>query len=292
MRKHWLGASIALAAALIAQSAAAQSFNSCPEGQAVQGSDASGKHISCIAIPDVSGLQGQINAEAGARAAADAALLDAINDERSARIAADEELNPAQISGTYSFTGMQTCMNSTFGFNPDWTPAPSPDPNRAAVVTLNSAVATGLRTFNPDGSGTSQIRTVSTIFPGAFYSGNGFAGVTGAGIAPSGAAIPSGNGSIVEQTGTFRWRVEGNLLIIEDQAAPGVFTAGNRTGWSIVVSGVPRQVGVLGKDLRLIHVSHDTLAVETNTIMSPPNLPPQQFATPRICVRERLLRKM
>jgi hypothetical protein len=281
MSMRWLGASIALAAALIAQNAAAQSFNSCPEGQAVQGSDASGKHISCVAIPDVSGLQGQINAERAAREGMDVVLQDAI-----------DELRPTEISGTYSFTGMQTCMNSTFGFNPDWTPAPSPDPNRAAVVTLNSAVATGLRTFNPDGSGTSQIKTVSMIFPGAFYSGSGFVGVTSAGVTPGGAAIPAGNASIVEQTGTFSWRIEGNLLIIEDEQAPGVFTAGNRTGWSIVVSGLPRQVGALGKDLRVIHVSHDTLGVETSVITSPSNLPPQQFSTPRICVRERLLRKM
>ncbi len=281
MHTRWLGASIALAAALIAQNAAAQSFNSCPEGHAVQGSDASGKHISCIAVPDVSGLQGQINAEKAAREGMDVILQDAI-----------DELRPTEISGTYSFTGVQTCMNSTFGFNPDLTPVPSPDPSRAAVVTQNSSVATGFRTFNPDGTGTSQIRTVSLIFPGMFYSASGFVGVTGAGTAPGGAAIPGGNGSIVEQNGTFNWRVEGNLLIIEDQPAPGLFTAGNRTGWSIVVTGAPRQVGVLGKDLRLIHVSNDAFAVESNIITSPPNLPPQQFTTPRICARERLLRKM
>ena len=282
---RWLGASFALAAALIAQHAAAQAFNSCPEGQVMQGSSPSGKDLRCVPLPppvDVSGLQNQINAERAAREGMDVILQDAI-----------DELRPTEISGTYSFSGMQTCMNSTFGFNPDWTPAPSSDPNRAAVVTLNSAVATGFRTFNPDGTGTSQIRTISTIFPGAFYSASGFVGVTGAGTTPGGAAIPGGNGSIVEQSGTFSWRIEGNLLIIEDQPAPGVFTAGNRTGWSIVVTGIPRQVGVLGKDRRLIQVSHDALAVETNTITSPPNVqPPQQFSTPRICVRERLLRKM
>lgn len=281
MRMRWLGGIFAVAAVLGAQGALAQSFNSCPEGQAVQGSDPSGKHISCVAIPDVSGLQGQIDAERAAREGMDVVLQDAI-----------DELRPTEISGTYSFTGMQTCMSSTFGFNPDWTPAPSPDPSRAAVVTLNSAVATGLRTFNPDGSGTSQIRTVSMIFPGMFYSGSGFAGVTGAGLTPGGAAIPAGNASIVEQNATFSWRIEGNLLIIEDDPAPGVFTAGNRTGWSIVVNGVPRQVGALGKDRRVIHVSHDTLAVETSVVTSPSNLPPQQFSTPRVCVRERLLRKM
>jgi hypothetical protein len=284
-RKHvhnnWVGAGFVLAAALIAHNVGAQPVNSCPAGQVVQGSDASGRHLNCVPLPDVSGLQAQIEAEKTAREGMDTVLQDAI-----------DELRPTEISGTYSFTGMQTCMNSTFGFNADWTPVPSPDPNRAAVVTLNSAVATGVRTFNSDGTGTSQIRTISTIFPGAFYSGSGFTGVTSAGTIPGGAAIPAGNGSIVEQSGTFSWRIEGNLLIIEDEPAPGVFTAGNRTGWSIVVTGIPRQVGVLGKDLRLIHVSHEALAVETNVITSPPNLPPQQFATPRICVRERLLRKM
>jgi hypothetical protein len=271
-----------LAAAMIAHNVGAQVINSCPQGQAMQGSDPSGKHIQCIAVPDASGLQAQIDAERTAREGMDVILQDAI-----------DELRPADISGTYSFTGVQTCMNSTFGFNPDLTPVPSPDPNRAAVVTQNSSVATGFRTFNENGTGTSQIRTVSMVFPGMFYSSSGFTGVTGAGIAPSGAAIPGGNGSIVEQSGTFSWRIEGNLLIIEDEPAPGVFTAGNRTGWSIVVTGAPRQVGVLGKDRRLIHVSNDAFAVESNVITSPPAVqPPQQFSTPRICLRERLLRKM
>ena len=46
---------------LAAQTALAQQTNGCPAGQAMQSSDPSGKRITCVPIPDVSGLQGQIS---------------------------------------------------------------------------------------------------------------------------------------------------------------------------------------------------------------------------------------
>lgn len=286
MAMRWLGGVFAIVTVLGAQGAQAQPVNGCPEGQAIQASDASGKHVVCVAIPapvDVSGLQGQINAERTAREGMDVILQDAI-----------DELRPTVIEGTYAFTGMQTCLNSTFGFNADLTPVASTDPNRAAVVSHSSAVTTGFRTFNANGTGTTQLRTMSVSVPGAFYTSSGFNGITTGGQTfPGGPALPGGNASVVDQAANFTWRIEGNRLIIEDESAPGLFIAGNRVGWTALVTGVPRQVGVLGKDLRLISVSHEGFAVETTATISPPEVqPPQQFSTPRICARERTLRKM
>jgi hypothetical protein len=275
-----------MAAAGGVQSALAQASTSCPAGEVMQGSDPSGKKLQCVPLPppvDVSGLQAQIDAEKSAREGMDIILQDAVG-----------ELRPTAIEGTYAFTGMQACINSSFGFNPDLTPVASSDPNRATVVSHSSAVTTGFRTFNADGTGTTQLRTMSVGMPGAFYTNGGFSGISSGGpTLPGGPAIPGGNASVVDQTASFNWRIEGNRLIIEDQPAPGVFIAGNRVGWGALVTGVPRQVGVLGKDLRLISLSHEALAVETTATTSPPNVqPPQQFSTPRICVRERTLRKM
>jgi hypothetical protein len=283
MSMRWLGASIALAAALIAQNAAAQSFNSCPEGQAVQGSDASGKHISCVAIPDVSGLQGQINAERAAREGMDVVLQDAI-----------DELRPTSIVGTYSFTGTQTCLNSSLGFNADLSPTEAPSappppgvPLVSALVQPTSATVAGTRTFNIDGTGVSEFQTNSTVAPGFFY--NAFA----AGVTNGGATFrPSGNASVVVSSGTFTWEVVGGKLIIHESGAPGVITQGGgpRAGWTVFVENVPPFVGVLGKDLRNIAVTHADVAVEINVLRSPDGL--TELRTPRICHRERTLRRM
>src|SRR5438270_5623621 len=87
-----LSALAAAAFCVAAQPASAQQTNGCPAGQAVQSSDPSGKNITCVAIPNVSGLQGQISAETAARQAADAQLQGAIGAETAARAAADTQL--------------------------------------------------------------------------------------------------------------------------------------------------------------------------------------------------------
>ena len=68
-----------------AQTASAQQTNGCPAGQAMQSSDPSGRNVTCVAIPNVSGLQGQISAETAARIAAD-------NAEANARLGMDATL--------------------------------------------------------------------------------------------------------------------------------------------------------------------------------------------------------
>src|SRR5438067_2823172 len=80
-----LGAIAAGAFFLAAQTASAQQTNGCPPGQAMQSSDPSGKRITCVPIPDVSGLQGQISSEATARATADTQLQNNLNAEANTR---------------------------------------------------------------------------------------------------------------------------------------------------------------------------------------------------------------
>jgi hypothetical protein len=293
MGLRWLGVCLASTVALAAQSALAQPVNGCPAGQAMQSSDASGQNVTCVPIPPPVDL--------GPLQAADAALLGAINDETQARIAADNELRASigggaetSIVGTYTFSGTQSCLNSTFGFNPNLTPIASTDPMRAAVVSISTALATGSRTFNADGTGTAQQTTMSINYPGAFYSSSGFAGVTTGGPSPAGGpAIPGGNvGTIFQETISFNWNIEDGRLIIQDAISPGIFTSGGRIGWSARVEGVPRSVGVLGKDVRVISITNENVAVETTVTTSPATEPFQEFRTPRICQRERTLRKL
>ena len=169
-----LGAVLVLAGAIFAQAATAQSFNGCPAGQAVQGSDPSGKHIQCIAVPDVSGLQAQIDAEKAARTR----------------------------TGTVS----------------------------------------GTRTFNEDGTGTTQFQTVSVNAPGFFYNVFG-SGVTSA-DAPN---RPAGAASVSSSSGSFTWELIGSKLVIREDGAPGVITkgGGNRNGWAVLVEDLPPFVGTL-----------------------------------------------
>ena len=81
-------------------------------------------------------------------------------------------------------------------------------------------------------------------------------------------------------------------VVITEDTVIGTFIAGNRVGWSSVNSGLPRAVGVLGKDLRVITLRNEGVSVES-TLQSPG---PGQTGTPlagfRICVRDRVLRKL
>jgi hypothetical protein len=167
-----LGVIVAGALALAAETVVAQPVNACPTGQAIQSSDPSGRKVTCVPIPDVGALQGQISAEAASRAGMDATLLGAIDDLR-------ESVGlETSIVGLYAFSGTTSCINSTFGFNDDLTAKASIDPTRPAVVNQFSGVTTGFRTFNADGTGTAEFHNQTTSFPGAFYTSSGFTGVT------------------------------------------------------------------------------------------------------------------
>src|ERR1043166_4259706 len=119
------GVLVAMAAGALwvaAQTASAQLVNGCPAGQAMQSSDASGRNVTCVPIPNVSALQAadtqlqrNIEAEANSRAGMDATLLQAIQDETRERKTADDELraglNETSVAGRYAFSGPFTCIS-------------------------------------------------------------------------------------------------------------------------------------------------------------------------------------
>jgi len=325
---------------LAAQTALAQQTNGCPAGQAMQSSDPSGKRITCVPIPDVSGLQGQISAEATARATTDtqlqnainaetaartagdtqlqnglgaeaaariaadsaeaasrigmdATLLQAINDEAAARNAAIGDLRNAVIEqsivGTYAFSGPVVCLNSSNGFNDDRTPKAATSPTGSTVISQLSGISHGTRTFNADGTGTVDVTTQSILTPSIFYTSTNGVGI-GFNVAPPN---PSGGVNVSAQNASFTWQiVAGNKLVITEDTVTGTFTDGNRIGWSIVNSNLPKAVGILGKDLRTITLTTEDVQVET-TLQTPP---PGQQGTPatnfRICGRHRVLTKL
>jgi len=324
---------------LAAQAALAQQTNGCPAGQAMQSSDPSGKRITCVPIPDVSGLQGQISGEATARATADtqlqsainaetaartaggaqlqsainaeaaarmaadgaeaasrigmdATLLQAINDEAAARNAAIGDLRNAviesSIAGTYAFTGPVNCLNSSNGFNADLTPKAPTSPAAPSVISMLNGISSGTRTFNADGTGHVDVTTQSTLSPSIFFTSGNTSGI-GFNITPPN---PSGGVNVTVQSHDFTWQIVGNQLVITEDTVSGTFTAGNRAGWTIVNSGLPGSVGILGKDLRTITIATADVSVET-TVQTPG---PGQTGTPstnfRICGRQRVLTKL
>ena len=343
---------------LAAQTALAQQTNGCPAGQAMQSSDPSGKRITCVPIPDVSGLQGQISGEATARATADtqlqsainaetaartagdaqlqgavaaeaaargaadaqlqsainaeaaarmaadgaeaasrigmdATLLQAINDEAAARNAAIGDLRNAVIEssivGTYAFSGPVVCLNSSNGFNDDRTPKAATSPTASTVISQLSGITHGTRTFNADGTGTVDVTTQSILTPSIFYTSTNGVGI-GFNVAPPN---PSGGVNVSVQSASFTWQiVDGNKLVITEDTISGTFTDGNRIGWSIVNSNLPKAVGILGKDLRTITLTTQDVQVETTLQTPPPGQPGTPSSNFRICGRHRVLTKL
>src|SRR6185312_684213 len=66
-----------------------------------------------------------------------------------------------QLKGTYSFTGDQSCLVSSLGFNPNLTPT------TGSVVTVQSASTQGIFEFNADGTGTAQFKELLIVHPPA-----------------------------------------------------------------------------------------------------------------------------
>jgi hypothetical protein len=272
MSLRWLGIAFVPWFLLGIQTAAAQPMNGCPAGQAMQSSDPSGKKVTCVPIPDTAGLQGQINGEAAARMAADAELRASINE--------------ASIVGRYAVTGMRSCVSSNLGFNPDLSPRAATTPGINNFVQYFSVVTVGVRTFNTDGTGTTQFRSQGILAPSVF-----FTATTGAGIAfLNPPPQPSGGANVADVSGSFTWQVLDGKLIIDSEPTVGTFTRGNRAGWTVETRDVPKLVGVLGKDLRTISVAHEDLGIETSVQTSPDGL--TVTTSPRICARDSLLRKL
>jgi hypothetical protein len=227
-----------------------------------------------VAIPNVAPWQGAITNEAAARAAGDTKLEEAISNEAKAREGMDGLLlqaiddvragvsqTEAKIEGRYAFSGYQTCVSATAGFDPITLTPLTTVPN---FVSISTSLVTGYRTFNPDGSGFAEFHSQSAT---------------------------QGGGSASLLTGTFDWHIQDSKLIINDHGSTGLVTFGGpRVGWTTMTRGSAPQVGVLGKDLRVISTVHDRLQVEEGIQRSPDGT--VEIRTPRVCLRERLLRKM
>jgi hypothetical protein len=250
-------------------------------------------------------LQGKIDAEAASRAGMDALLLQSIQQESTARQAADDALRAGETSivGSYAFTGTVLCLTSSNNFSGDLTPATPALDGPSTVTTVFNGTSSGVRTFNADHTGTLQVTTHTVTSPSMFFS---FRTITqiingvptpiptaSAGIGFNGTGpTPSGGATTADQQATFTWTIEGNKLIVDDGDVTGTITNGpaNRIGASIKQTGAPRQIGTLGKDLRTIALTNENIQVETSTttLQNGTVLTP----LPRICQRERILRKL
>jgi len=257
--------------------AQAQPVRSCPDGQAVNSLNPNGTPSQCIPVPapvNLAPLEMAIVQESAERRQADAEIRASINETK--------------ISGTYVYSGPQVCLTSTTGFREDLSPMPSTDPTRSAVVFQTTLFATGLRTFNEDGTGTVDISAQAVNHPTIFVASNGFAGV-GTVVEPPNPGRPSGSVASARQTGSFTWHVADGKLFIADTPLTGTFDAGPSKGCTVRNDDIPPMVGVLGKDLRTISLSPDGVAVERNTITCAGIT---VSSNPRICHRQRLLQKM
>jgi hypothetical protein len=282
------GALGALAAcALFATIQTASAGPSCPAGQAIQSID--GKKVICASIPDVSALQGRIDAEATSRAGMDATLLQGVQDEARDRKAADEALratiNEANIVGTYAFSGPTLCLSSSTGFNSDLTPRAAT--TGSAVIIQLIGISSGTRTFNADGTGTAEITTYSINPPFEFYASTGATGLAFNNASPN----PSGGASMAVQRGTFTWEIADGKLYMADNGATGTITkGGTRVGWAVDIENLPRSVAILGKDLRSFTSTHDDVQVETGVQTSPDKSIVSR--TDRVCSRQRTFHKL
>src|SRR5580765_3717081 len=200
-----------LAAAGLVNQVQAQPTLSCPAGQAVNSLNPGGAPVNCIPVPDVAPLELAIVQETAERKAADAEIRASINE--------------ASIVGRYAFTGTQACLNVTRGFNADFTPIMPPpasgQPAPVTIVTQTMSSVSGFRSFNADGTGTSEFVANTLNYSPIVY--NNFNGLVQATV--SGIGLPTA--SSTTQAGVFAWRIEDGKLIIDDNVGSpsGVITA-------------------------------------------------------------------
>ncbi|HKQ28663.1 MAG TPA: hypothetical protein VJT77_08690 [Burkholderiales bacterium] len=287
---------------LMAHSAAAQPVNGCPAGQAMQSSDPGGRNVTCVAIPSLSGLQGQITT-----------LQSRLNDETAARLATEAELRASiggaetSIVGRYTFTGTQSCVNSSQGFDPaTFLPIVLPSPPQpvslppmppqtvigpSTFVGHFTSTVSGFRTFNADKTGTADF-FAHTIFQSTLFYANGF-NSNGQPFMSAGVAAGPGGATTSHFTGSFTWDIVGGKLYIYEPAigpTGTVTSGGTRVGWISSTENLPPMVGVLGKDLRIISMVHEASGIEFGVQSNPNGI--EVFRTPRICHRERTLRRI
>jgi hypothetical protein len=264
------------------QGASAQPVNGCPAGEAMQAADPSGRNVRCVPIPDAAALQSQIDA-----------LRAGIGEE--------------SIAGQYAFSGPYTCIQSSTGFNNDLTPRSPTQGGPSAFIQVQHGITTGFRTFNADGTGTVEFYTQTITGPGVFYGyflvpppppmpGSAPPSDTpvynfSLGVATNGGVPrPSGNAGASRTSGRFTWQLVGGQLLIEESGSDsGTIVEGAGAGLAITVRDLPPVVGIIGKDRRSISITHQRMQVETtSTVLADGTV----RETSRVCIRERLLRKL
>ena len=328
MRKYWGRGLAAAALAFGAHGAWAQSVTGCPAGQVMQSSDPSGKNITCVSLPNTTGLEQQITNEAAARQAADNALtqqitneaaarqaqdtstLNALGTETAARQAADSALGaridaleaagsgtPADIVGTWAVSGTTNCLQSSTGFSANLNPI-FPAAGSTAFVSQLAGTFIGTRTFNAGGRGRAQGTTHALSFPGTFH---GMSVVPPPPAPPPppffagvGSNPPAGGATVAGLDGFFTWHIQadGSLRIDDDNPVPQPFLAPpSRVGWTATIEGLPPYVGYISKDRRTIVMTHPDMQVETSTVRDS-NGVVQGTPTQRFCTRHRVLTRL
>jgi len=279
----------AAAVGLGAHGAWAQNLVGCPTGQAMQSADPSGKTVTCVAIPDATGLQTQINNEATTRQQADNAL--------SARIDALEgvgAITEADIVGKWTVSGTTTCLQSSTGFDAITLSPIVPFLPSTAFVSQLAGTFIGTRTFNAGGTGHALGTTHALVFPGTFHGEQPVAPPPPASpfIAGVGARLVAG-ASVAPLDAGFTWRLEpnGTLLIDDDGTIPQYFTAPpSRIGWTVTIENVPPFVGYISKDRKTIVMTHPGMQLETSVTTDTAGTVTNR--TPRFCARHRVLTRL
>jgi hypothetical protein len=245
---------VGTAALLGVQAVQAQLLNGCPVGQAMQSSSPSGNTVTCVPIPDTAALSGEIS---------------------QVRAKVEEP----SIAGRWAFTGPQSCLSSSTGFNATLNPVFVAG---VTVLATSSTAVSGVRVFGaPDaagkGTGTASA-TFHTITQPTFLS-----------PAPPTGASPFriGSAAITTLEGTFGYEIQGENVIIDDAPAVGQIVKG--FPGSVQTLGNPRFVGKISKDRRTILLAQEDLVVEQSVFTPAVGIP---STTDRVCSRERTLIKL
>jgi hypothetical protein len=267
MTIHWHFAIAAVAIGLGAQDVLAQQMNACPDGQAMQSSDPSGKNVTCVPIPNTAALQQQIDAEAAASQAADRAL--------GARI---DALTETDIVGKWSVSGETSCLSSSTGFNATFNPIIVP--GGTTIVSQLTASSMGTRTFTADHRGTSEGRTNALTFPTTVFG-------------PPPPNVNLGGASLAGINGGFGWSIEadGTLRIDDDFPLVQPFLEPlTRHGWTATIDKLPPFIGYVSKDKKTIVLSHPGMQTETSTTRDQNG----NFigSSQRFCTRHRVLTRL
>jgi hypothetical protein len=290
MSKYWRCGLAAAAVVVGSHGAWAQSVTGCPPGQAMQSSDASGRTITCVSIPDTTALQQQIANEAAARQAADNVLGGRI-DALSAKV---DALTEADIVGRWAVSGTTTCLQSSTGFSEQFMSPIIPGPGApSAFVSQLAGTFMGTRTFIAGGTGASDGASNTMVFPGTFHGTLASPPPPPSSALFAGVSTNPGGVSVATLSATFTWFIQpdGTLLILDQGPLIQPFTAPPaRVNWTATIQNLPPFVGHISKDRRTIVMTHPGMEVETSVTRNAEGI--EQSRTQRFCARHRVLTRL